>query len=117
DWLRGMATTSDVVMSVCTGAFKLAEAGLLNGKKATTHHGAYAQLEQRFPKVMVQRDLRYVQGDRVIFTARGLSSGIDLALHVVALYFGRDVAEATARYMEYEGVGWKDGHASVKYSE
>jgi len=47
-----------------------------------------------------------VESDPVVFTAGGLSSGIDLALHVVELYFGRDVADKTAKYMEYEGKGW-----------
>jgi transcriptional regulator GlxA family with amidase domain len=116
EWLRGMAAKSDVVMSVCTGAFQLAEAGLLNGKKATTHHGAYTALAQKFPDITVQRDLRYVQADRTVFTSGGLSAGIDLALHVVELYYGRDIAEMTARTMEYEGAGWKDGQAGVKYS-
>jgi transcriptional regulator GlxA family with amidase domain len=55
------------------------------------------------------------KSDAVVFTAGGLSSGIDLALHIVELYFGRDVAESTAQMMEYEGTGWKgDGSASVK---
>lgn len=115
-WLRKMATQSDVVMSVCTGAFKLAEAGLLNGKKATTHHSSYARFEHQFPDVSVQRDVRFVQSDPVIFTSGGLSAGIDLALHIVELYFGHDAAEETARSMEYEGRGWIDGVASVKYS-
>ena len=117
-WIRKMATQSDVVMSVCTGAFQLAESGLLKGKKATTHHASYVRFQNQFPDVLVQKDMRYVQGDSVVFTSGGLSSGIDLALHVVELYFGRHVAENTARNMEYEGKGWMDdGTASVKYSE
>jgi transcriptional regulator GlxA family with amidase domain len=94
-------------MSVCTGAFKLGAAGLLEGKKATTHHDFYDQFQKRFPKVSLERGLRYVQSDDVVFTAGGLTSGIDLALHIVELYFGRDVAEKTALYMEYQNRAWE----------
>ncbi len=105
-WIRKMTKQSDVVMSVCTGAFVLADAGLLNGKHATTHHDALNRLQQRYPQITVERGMRYVQSDPVIFTAGGLSSGIDLALHIVDLYLGRSAAQATADMMEYEGHGW-----------
>ena len=115
-WLRQMATGSGVVMSVCNGAFVLADAGLLDGKHATAHHGALNLFQARYPKVTVERGMRYVQSDRVIYTAGGLSSGIDLALHIVERYFGRDAAQATATMMEYEGAGWKgDGHAATAF--
>jgi transcriptional regulator GlxA family with amidase domain len=105
-WLRRMAGKCDVVMSVCTGAFILADAGLLDGKQATTHQHALDRLAKQFPRIKVVRDKRYVQSDPVIFTAGGESSGIDLALHIVQLYFGRPAAEQTARQMEYDGKGW-----------
>lgn len=114
-WIRKMTKQSDVVMSVCTGAFVLADAGLLNGKHATTHHGALNRLQQRYPQTTVDRGVRYVQSDPVIFTAGGLSSGIDLALHIVELYLGRDAAQATADMMEYEGHGWI-GNAKARKS-
>jgi transcriptional regulator GlxA family with amidase domain len=117
EWLRTASKNSDVVMSVCTGAFKLAAAGLLDDKPATTHHGSYAVLQQMYPKVKVQRDRRYVQSDPVIFTSGGLSAGIDLALHIVDAYFGHEIAASTAQYMEYEGLGWQNPQARVKYSE
>jgi transcriptional regulator GlxA family with amidase domain len=107
EWLRRVATRSQVVMSVCTGAYKLALAGLLDGKKAATHHDFWDDFQRRFPKVALQRGPRYVQSDPIVFTAGGLTSGIDLALHVVELYFGRDLAARTAAYMEYEGTGWR----------
>lgn len=116
-WIRKMTKQSDVVMSVCTGAFVLADAGLLNGKHATTHHDALNRMQQRYPEIKVERGMRYVESDSVIFTAGGLSSGIDLALHVVELYFGRDAAQTTADMMEYEGHGWMgNGKASMAYS-
>ena len=105
DWLRKASQTADVTMSVCTGAFQLAKAGLLDGKSATTHHEFLDQLERNFPKVKVARGVRFVEGEK-ISTAGGLSSGIDLALRVVERYFGRSVAERTAAYMEYQGTGW-----------
>src|SRR3982751_2482271 len=105
DWLRRASTQSQVLMSVCTGAYKLAMAGILDGKKAATHHDAWDDFEKRFPKISLQRGPRYVQSDPVVFTAGGLTSGIDLALHVVELYFGREVAAQTAAYMEYQGKG------------
>ena len=117
EWLRNAAANGDVVMSVCTGAFKLAKAGLLDGKPATTHHGYWVQFQHEFPQVQLQRDMRFVQSDNVVYTAGGLSSGIDLALHIVDAYFGRDIAAATARQLEYEGAGWQgDGRSTVKYS-
>ena len=104
-WLRKMATSADVVASVCTGAFQLAKAGLLSGKRATTHHEFIDRLAKGFPDVKVEKAVRFVENER-ISTAGGLSSGIDLALHVVERYFGRPVAERTAAYMEYQGKGW-----------
>jgi len=107
DWIRKQSHQSDVVMSVCTGADVLGDAGLLNGKSATTHHLFYDEFHTEFPKVRLEKNRRFVQSDPVIFTAGGLSSGIDLALHVVKLYVGPERAEQTARLMEYEGTGWK----------
>lgn len=105
EWLKKQAREADVVMSVCTGAFHLARAGLLNGREATTHHDFTERLAQEFPDVKVRRGLRFIEGERVS-TAGGLTSGIDLALRVVERYFGRDVAQATATYMEYQSSGW-----------
>lgn len=104
-WLRKVSASADVVMSVCTGAFQLGKAGLLAGKSATTHHDFLDRFAQTFPDVTVKRGLRFVEEEK-ISTAGGLSSGIDLALRVVDRYFGRDVAQATAVYMEYQSRGW-----------
>ncbi|HXI03856.1 MAG TPA: DJ-1/PfpI family protein [Candidatus Saccharimonadales bacterium] len=104
-WLRKTSGTADVTMSVCTGAFVLGRAGLLDGRSATTHHDYLDKLAETFPKVDVKRGLRFVEGDR-ISTAGGLTSGIDLALRVVDRYFGRKVAARTAEYMEYQSTGW-----------
>ena len=104
-WLRKMSETADVTMSVCTGAFQLGRAGLLSGKSATTHHDFFEQFAKAFPDVNLKRGLRFVENEK-ISTAGGLSSGIDLALRVVDRYFGRDVAQTTATYMEYQSKGW-----------
>ena len=111
-WLQKTAgdPRTDVIMSVCTGAFKLAGAGLLDGKPATTHHGYYDEFSKYFPNVKLQKRVRFVRSDAHLFTAGGLTSGIDLALHVVELYFGEKVAQRTAAWMEYQGAGW---HASA----
>lgn len=105
DWLKKIAPAADVTMSVCTGAFHLARAGLLSGKIATTHHEFLDKLARGFPDITVKRGLRFVEGEK-ISTAGGLTSGTDLALRVVERYFGRSVAQATAAYMEYQGKGW-----------
>ena len=104
-WLRKVTDATDVTMSVCTGAFQLAKAGLLKGKSATTHHEFQDSLAKGFPDINVRRGVRFVEEGRIA-TAGGLSSGIDLALRVVDRYFGREVAQATAVYMEYQGRGW-----------
>jgi len=114
-WLRKSSTTADITMSVCTGAFVLAEAGLLRGKPATTHHSAYKSLGMEFPEVQVKRGARFVEAG-TIATAGGLSSGIDLALRVVERYYGRDVATATAYQMEYQGEGWKNPNSNQAYA-
>jgi len=104
-WLRKVSPATDVTMSVCTGAFQLGKAGLLSGKSATTHHDYFDQFAKAFPDVSLKRGVRFVENEK-ISTAGGLTSGIDLALRVVDRYFGRDVAQATATYMEYQSKGW-----------
>ena len=105
-WLRTASEQADLTMSVCTGAFHLARAGLLSGKPATTHHDSLDRLAKQFPDIEVRRGLRFVESSPKLATAGGLSSGIDLALRVVERYFGRPTAERTATYMEYQGRGW-----------
>jgi len=104
-WLRKIVDSTDVTMSICTGAFQLGKAGLLAGKEATTHHDFFDQFARAFPDVKLKRGLRFVEGSK-ISTAGGLTSGIDLALRVVERYFGRETAEQTAFYMEYQSKGW-----------
>jgi transcriptional regulator GlxA family with amidase domain len=108
DWLHQASPGADITMSVCTGAFVVAEAGLLDGKSATTHHLFFDQFAERFPEVELQKGKRFVENPG-ISTAGGLTSGIDMALRVVERYFGSDVAQRTADYMEYQSTGWKSG--------
>jgi putative intracellular protease/amidase len=103
EWLQHVAGTADLLMSVCTGAFVLADTGLLDGKTATTHHGSWDDFEQMYPKVELLRGPRFVEHDHVA-SAGGLASGIDLALRVVERYLGSDIARQTAEYMEYKRV-------------
>jgi transcriptional regulator GlxA family with amidase domain len=100
EWLRTASKKTDVTMSVCTGAFILARAGLLDGLYATTHHGSYDRFEKMFPKVKLVRGPRYVE-NREISTAGGLTSGMDLALRVVERYFGTAVKTQLAAYEEF----------------
>jgi transcriptional regulator GlxA family with amidase domain len=106
EWIRANVPRADVTMSVCTGAFVLGKAGLLDGLLTTTHHNYQDKFAALYPKANLKRGVRFVENDR-ISSAGGLSSGIDLALHVVERYFGREVAQQTADYMEYQGLGWK----------
>jgi transcriptional regulator GlxA family with amidase domain len=106
-WLKKINADHKIIVSVCTGAFNLAETGLLNGKAATTHHGALDAFAKQYPDIKVARGVRYVQSSPTIFTSGGLSAGIDLALHIVEAYYGSDVAQATADNLEYQGTGWK----------
>jgi putative intracellular protease/amidase/YHS domain-containing protein len=110
-WIRKSAQNTDITMSVCTGAFVLAATGLLNGKAATTHHTAYAELEMQFPDVQVKRGARFVEEGNLA-TAGGLTSGMDLALRVIGRYFGAEAIQRTAFQLEYQGKGWMDAKSN-----
>src|SRR5713101_48845 len=115
EWIRKSSKTTDVTMSVCTGAFVLAKTGLLNGKSATTYHGAFGSFAMKFPDIELKRGARFVENGNLA-TAGGLSSGIDLALRVVERYYGREVAKKTAYNMEYQGQGWMNPDSNQTYA-
>jgi putative intracellular protease/amidase/YHS domain-containing protein len=115
EWIRKSTKTTDVTMSVCTGAFVLAKTGLLSGKAATTYHGAFGRFAMEFPDIALRRGARFVENGNLA-TAGGLSSGIDLALRVVERYYGREVAQRTAYDMEYQGQGWMNPESNQLYA-
>lgn len=86
------------LLSICSGAFVLAAAGLLDGRRATTHWMHAAKLAARYPKVHVEPSVLYVEEGR-IFTAAGSAAGIDLGLHIVRQDYGSDIANQVARRM------------------
>jgi transcriptional regulator GlxA family with amidase domain len=90
----------ETLTSVCTGAMLLGQAGLLDGRRATTHWRSLDWMRQSFPAVTVEDKLHVVE-DGHLLTSAGISAGIDMALRVVARYFGEAVGRATARHMEY----------------
>ncbi len=100
DWLRARATEVEILTSVCTGSMLLGFAGLLEGRKATTHWKSLDWMRESFPGVTVSYDEHVVE-DGTLLTSAGISAGIDMALKLVARCHGEAVARATARHMEY----------------
>lgn len=101
EWVRRQARGAEIVMSVCTGARLLAKAGLLDGLRATTHHENIDELRELAPAAAVTASERFTDNGKVC-TSGGIAAGIDLSLHVVERLLGREAADTTARYMEYE---------------
>ncbi len=97
-WLRSRANRARRVASVCTGAFLLATAGVLDGRRATTHWSYCEELANQFPKVVVEPDPIFVR-DGTVWTSAGVTAGIDLALALVEQDLGRSAALDVARYI------------------
>lgn len=102
-WVASVAEKAECVTSVCTGAFILAEAGLLAGCEATTHWEDISALASDYPDVVVVESQRWVDSGRVV-TSAGISAGIDMSLHLVSRFVGAELAEITARKMDYKWV-------------
>jgi transcriptional regulator GlxA family with amidase domain len=107
-WIEGQARQTELMTSVCTGSFLLAKAGLLRGKRATTHWGSIERLREVFPDTEVLENVRWVDDGAVISSA-GVSAGIDMALHVIERLCGPEAAADSARLMEYDY--WTPGDA------
>lgn len=99
--LQNLVSQTAWTMSVCSGSRILGKSGFLDHKPYCTHHEVYESMEVIVPTGLPKPDLRFIQSDTHIWTAAGISAGIDLALHLVELTFGKELALATATYMEY----------------
>jgi transcriptional regulator GlxA family with amidase domain len=97
-WLASHHAAGGIVASVCAGADALGRAGLLDGRRCTTHHDVQDELARRYPRAVVIRDVLYVVDGRVV-TSAGIASGIDLALHLIAVRHGPAAAARVARQM------------------
>jgi transcriptional regulator GlxA family with amidase domain len=98
-WLHTAAQTARRVVSVCTGAFLAAEAGLLDGCRATTHWAWARRMQDEFPAVDVDPEPIFVKSSDKVWTAAGVAAGIDLALSLVEDDHGTEVAQTVARWM------------------
>jgi transcriptional regulator GlxA family with amidase domain len=103
EWIATQNERTELTTSVCTGAFLLAESGLLDGRRATTHWASVEWMRETYPAITLLADARLVDEGHII-TSAGISAGIDMSLHVVARLHGNEVAAWTARRMEYD---WK----------
>ena len=101
DWIMQQDQRTKLTTSVCTGAFLLAELGLLDDHSATTHWNSVEWMRSTYPAVNMLADARVVDEGHII-TSAGISAGIDMSLHVVSRLYGMDVAVWTARRMEYD---------------
>lgn len=106
DFLRGRKDSTKVILSVCSGAFFLGEAGLLDGQQSTTFAGLIPKLESQYPKSEVLDNIKYADNGQIV-TSAGLSSGIDASFLVVSKFYGRGRAQEIANHMEYP---WKRRH-------
>lgn len=100
-WIKSRGGATKNYFSVCTGAFILGKAGLLDQLTVTTFYNSITNLPKAVPKAKVLQNVRYIDNGRVITTA-GISAGIDGALHLVSKLKGQEVAEAVAKQIEYD---------------
>jgi transcriptional regulator GlxA family with amidase domain len=101
NWIRNRFNTVELMASVCTGAFLLAEAGLLDNKKATTHWMDIDRFEKEYKNVKVQRGVKFVDEFPVI-TSAGISAGINMSIYIIKKLLGEDQVKAVAKVMEYD---------------
>lgn len=101
NWIKQQYVQAELALSVCTGALIMAKADLLNGLEVTTHFMAIDTLKQIVPTATVSPEKRFVDNGKIILSA-GVSAGIDMAFYVVAKLQGPEVAQETARYMQYD---------------
>ena len=101
NWIATTAKKTQLTASICTGAFLLAKAGLLEGKFATTHWEDINDLRVMFPNLEVKEQMRWVDEGKIV-TSAGISAGIDMSLHLVERLINRDLAVKTARQMEFD---------------
>ena len=101
DWIKSRAITTSILASVCTGAYLLAKAGLLDGKRATTHWMDLDRLAREYPRIDVQCDVKFVDEGNIL-TSGGISAGINMCFHLLTRLFGAQIARQTARRMEFE---------------
>jgi transcriptional regulator GlxA family with amidase domain len=101
EWVQKQSKTVTLVASVCTGAFILAKAGILTNRKVTTHWDDTCDLKQQFPDLTVVENTRWVDEGSVV-TSGGISAGIDMSLHLVERLSSRELAERTARIMDFD---------------
>lgn len=100
-WIKNQSDKVELMTSVCTGAFLLAKAGLLNGKWATTHWMDIDRLAREFPDVKVEKNCKFIDEGSII-TSGGISAGINMSFHIIKRLLGEDVAKTAARRMEYD---------------
>ena len=112
DWIARASLEARITASVCTGAFLLAASGVVTSDAVTTHWEDIADLRAQFPALNVREDLRWVDTGRIVSSA-GISAGIDMSLHLVERLAGRELAERTARQMDY---AWTRNPASTSPS-
>jgi transcriptional regulator GlxA family with amidase domain len=98
-WVRDRSAIATLTASVCTGAFILAEARLLDGRATTTHWEDVADLRAKYPGLDVREGVRWVDAGRIV-TSAGIAAGIDMSLHLVARLASPELARATARQMD-----------------
>lgn len=101
EWISKVHCNSNLTVSICSGARMLGKLGLLDNKPFCTHQAVYSHMLEIAPLAIPQKEKRFVQTDERIYTSGGISAGIDLSFHIVEALFGKEIAETTADYMEY----------------
>jgi transcriptional regulator GlxA family with amidase domain len=106
EWIAEQAKTAQLIASVCTGAFLLAQARVITTEPVTTHWEDIAGLRQQYPHLDVREHVRWVDAGRVV-TSGGISAGIDMSLYLVSKLHSLALAQQTAKQMEFDWTGWQ----------
>ena len=101
EWIGKQSEKTTIVASVCTGAFLLAEAGLLNNKRVTTHWKHTKELGTTYPLLHVEENVKYID-EGCIITSAGISAGINMSFYIISKLFGTIISQETAKNMEYD---------------
>jgi len=109
-WIKEQRNKAQLLASVCTGAFLLAKAGVLDGKRATTHWMDIDRLEREFPNVKIKRNCKFIDEGSII-TSGGITAGINMSFHILKRLLGEEAMKTTAKRMEYDiQMNFKETH-------